>query len=385
MKKTCEIVKDLLVPYIDDTCSTESRNFLEEHISECEKCRSELEKYRSQEITVNVAENIGSKKPFKKIKRRLRVMAVIICLLTALILPVVIYNQYAGKYGYYEADKRFLGLEDTDFVYADYGRIVSCASQLYVRSYYNRQIRNGTYKEHKSFDELQSEREIVSQIELDIENIEVSEIDVPNSEIYIYIPLILKNDDKQTIVRIYGTRTAPGIYNLSYMQLVPEDMIEQKYIDTYPAISSLLEEYDLLPSTMPMSINVYAIKKYEPEKLDGGLVLRYSDTGKKLVPGTYVYKDKENDITIEVFENGKITYRNNLEMLYDTSGELPIMSHIYDISEPSPYFIVSNKKGDIFLMIRYKKTGIRKVSTILINDNGELCYREPENLFTKIK
>ena len=64
MKKTCEIVKDLLVPYIDDTCSTESRNFLEEHISECEECRSELEKYRSQEITVDVAENIGSKKPF---------------------------------------------------------------------------------------------------------------------------------------------------------------------------------------------------------------------------------------------------------------------------------------------------------------------------------
>ena len=86
-----------------------------------------------------------------------------------------------------------------------------------------------------------------------------------------------------------------------------------------------------------------------------------------------------------MFENGKITYRNNLEMLYDTSGELPIMSHRYDVSEPSPYFIVSNKKGDISLMIRYKKTGIRKVSTILINDNGELCYRESENPFTKIK
>lgn len=385
MEKTCEIVKDLLVPYIDDTCSTESRNFLEEHISECEKCRSELEKYKSQEITVNVAENIGSKKPFKKIKRRLRVMAVIICLLTALILPVVIYNQYAGKYGYYEADKRFLGLEDTDFVYADYGRIVSCASQLYVRSYYNRQIRNGTYKEHKSFDELQSEREIVSQIELDIENIEVSEIDMSNSEIYIYIPLILKNDDNRTTVCIYGTRTVPGIYNLSYMQLVPDDMIEQKYININQILSSFLEDFDEWPSTVPINTTVYATKKYEPERLDRWLTLGYSDTGKKLDPGTYVYKDEENNITIEVFENGEITYKNSVEWSYEYPVTPSIMPHIYDVSEPCQYFIVSDKIGNTKLIIRYKKTGIRTLGRVIVNDNGELCYRESENPFTKIK
>ena len=384
MEKTCEIVKDLLVPYIDDTCSTESRNFLEEHISECEKCRSELEKYRSQEITVNVAENIGSKKPFKKIKRRLRVMAVIICLLTALILPVVIYNQYAGKYGYYEADKRFLGLEDTDFVYADYQWLTFFIEDMYEHTYYNRQIRNGTYKEHKSFDELKKERETISQIELDIKNMKVWEYDASYGEIEIYIPLILKNDDQATVY-IHGTRTSPGIYNLSYMQLITEDMIEQKYINMSHSIGSLLEEYDLLPSTMPISINVYATKKYEPKKLSSSSKLEYSDTGKKLDPGTYVYKDEENNITIEVFENGEITYKNNVEWSYEYPVTPSIMPHIYDVSEPCQYFIVKNNKGGTNLMIRYKKTGIRALQKIVVNDNGELCYRESENPFTKIK
>ena len=42
MKVSCEIIKDLLPLYHDGVCSNESRQMVEEHLSECEKCRLDL-------------------------------------------------------------------------------------------------------------------------------------------------------------------------------------------------------------------------------------------------------------------------------------------------------------------------------------------------------
>lgn len=42
MKTVCAIIKDLLPLYHDEVCSEESRALVEQHLSECEECRSEL-------------------------------------------------------------------------------------------------------------------------------------------------------------------------------------------------------------------------------------------------------------------------------------------------------------------------------------------------------
>lgn len=43
-KIPCEIIRDLLPLYKDDICSEKSRNAIEEHIKECESCRTYLKK-----------------------------------------------------------------------------------------------------------------------------------------------------------------------------------------------------------------------------------------------------------------------------------------------------------------------------------------------------
>ncbi len=42
MKISCEIIRDLLPLYHDGVCSMESRRLVEEHLTECESCSSEL-------------------------------------------------------------------------------------------------------------------------------------------------------------------------------------------------------------------------------------------------------------------------------------------------------------------------------------------------------
>lgn len=42
MKISCDIIKDLLPLYHDNVCSTDSRKLIEEHLENCEECKSEL-------------------------------------------------------------------------------------------------------------------------------------------------------------------------------------------------------------------------------------------------------------------------------------------------------------------------------------------------------
>ncbi len=43
MKISCEIIKDLLPLYIDGVCSNDSKEAIEEHISDCDNCKAELQ------------------------------------------------------------------------------------------------------------------------------------------------------------------------------------------------------------------------------------------------------------------------------------------------------------------------------------------------------
>lgn len=51
-EKMCNIVKDMLPLYIDDLCSAESKQMVEEHIKECDDCRRVLESMKEGEETI---------------------------------------------------------------------------------------------------------------------------------------------------------------------------------------------------------------------------------------------------------------------------------------------------------------------------------------------
>ena len=43
MKYPCGIIKDLLPLYVDEVCNEESRQVVENHLTECEACRKYYE------------------------------------------------------------------------------------------------------------------------------------------------------------------------------------------------------------------------------------------------------------------------------------------------------------------------------------------------------
>lgn len=47
---SCNVTKDLLPAYLDETCSEESRELVEEHLQECSSCREFLVKLQEQDV-----------------------------------------------------------------------------------------------------------------------------------------------------------------------------------------------------------------------------------------------------------------------------------------------------------------------------------------------
>lgn len=70
MKNECYIVRDLLPSYIDQLCSEESSNFVEQHITTCKECSHLLHQMRVEFDTQEEAEipiHLEQKKPFQKL------------------------------------------------------------------------------------------------------------------------------------------------------------------------------------------------------------------------------------------------------------------------------------------------------------------------------
>jgi hypothetical protein len=73
MKTSCGIIRDLLPIYNDNVCSKESRELVEEHIKDCQECKSELEKYNIEIKGVNYMNqkaNIEEAKPINTIAKK---------------------------------------------------------------------------------------------------------------------------------------------------------------------------------------------------------------------------------------------------------------------------------------------------------------------------
>lgn len=56
----CKIIYDLLPVYIDDVCSDETKELVEQHLSTCPDCRKEYEKMKA-ELTMNNVEDMNEK------------------------------------------------------------------------------------------------------------------------------------------------------------------------------------------------------------------------------------------------------------------------------------------------------------------------------------
>lgn len=70
MKISCQVIKDLLPLYHDDVCSNESKAMVEEHLSNCESCKAELQAIDENLPFVNVEHNLKEANAVKELSKK---------------------------------------------------------------------------------------------------------------------------------------------------------------------------------------------------------------------------------------------------------------------------------------------------------------------------
>lgn len=90
MKVECNVIKDLIPLYVDDYCSNESRQLVDEHMKKCDNCRASyenmkvplLDSHDPLDIEPSSADMVIVKKGVKKIRRLWALSIIIVLLLT---------------------------------------------------------------------------------------------------------------------------------------------------------------------------------------------------------------------------------------------------------------------------------------------------------------
>lgn len=102
-KVSCEIIKDMLPLYYDEVCSDDSKRLVEEHLSECNNCKMELDKIQD-EIHIqknNIIENRTDSNVIKSIStswKRLRLKSFIKGGIISALLITIIISGYVGLF-----------------------------------------------------------------------------------------------------------------------------------------------------------------------------------------------------------------------------------------------------------------------------------------------
>ena len=114
MRNECNIIRDILPLYVEDMVSTDTADFVGEHLEKCEACRAELENMKNpsglEPVEANTQDNGAMPlKTFKKQwNKRKRIMVGATALITAL---VVLLGSYFIGSGF---------IKRTDVVLVDY-------------------------------------------------------------------------------------------------------------------------------------------------------------------------------------------------------------------------------------------------------------------------
>ena len=92
MKYKCGIIKDLLPLYVDHVCSDESKELIDEHLLECEKCKAYMDSLReSQDVEAVAYDEETERRKVKmmlEMKKKLLFRNILVAAFTVLILGV---------------------------------------------------------------------------------------------------------------------------------------------------------------------------------------------------------------------------------------------------------------------------------------------------------
>lgn len=99
MTYPCGIIRDLLPLYIDDVCNEESKQAVENHLSECEKCRNYYEAMKSTDGFVakenDNSEDMKMAKRLKNVKNTILIKRIIASLISVIVVIGIIFGTVA--------------------------------------------------------------------------------------------------------------------------------------------------------------------------------------------------------------------------------------------------------------------------------------------------
>ena len=95
MKNECDIIKDLLFGYNDNTLTNTSKEFVENHLKQCESCKKLLEEIKKENIEVNEKEENNQIKEInilKNIKKKISNKNKIILITSIVLVSILLFN-----------------------------------------------------------------------------------------------------------------------------------------------------------------------------------------------------------------------------------------------------------------------------------------------------
>lgn len=114
--RECSIVRDLLPLYVEDIVSEDTKQFVEEHICQCNECKKELERFESDiPMNKNHQETDDSAQAIKKIRLDIKKKRVFTSVLSSLVSVIVVMLLFA----YLTAPKYLPYTESENFITAD--------------------------------------------------------------------------------------------------------------------------------------------------------------------------------------------------------------------------------------------------------------------------
>lgn len=96
MKNECDIVEDLLFSYNDDILTNASKEFVEEHLKKCDKCKKVLEEIKKENDEKSQVKEIDFFKGVKNYinKKNIIILSVCIILIIMVLFNIQVYNNY---------------------------------------------------------------------------------------------------------------------------------------------------------------------------------------------------------------------------------------------------------------------------------------------------
>ena len=132
MKKECEIINDLLPNYVENLVSEETKKFVNEHISNCEQCKKQLEILREDRNKINLKSKDEQKIELdylKKYNKKMIILKIILITIITLITISIAFSIYRYIYNskvVENVERKISEITDLNNLYLQEKRLKMC-------------------------------------------------------------------------------------------------------------------------------------------------------------------------------------------------------------------------------------------------------------------